>query len=300
MFRRLVDSVRDYAIFLLSPHGTIVSWNVGAQRIKGYAASEVIGKHFSIFHTPEAQASGWPEEELRRSAEEGRLEDEGWRVRKDGSRFWANVVISPMFDPDGRLIGYSKITRDLTERRRHEERLRASERNLRLLIDAVQEYAIFSLSPDGVITSWNQGAQRIKGYSADEAIGQHFSIFYPPQARALKWPQEELERARAFGRFEDEGWRLCKDGRRIWANVLITAIVDEQGTLLGYSKVTRDLTERRRHEEHLRERERNFRVLIDGVKDHAMFLLDRNGRIRTWNTGAQRVLGYTEERRNRP
>ncbi len=193
------------------------------------------------------------------------------------------------------MIGFSKVTRDLTERRAHEERLRSSERNLRLLIDAIQDYAIFSLNPDGVITSWNQGAQRIKGYSADEAIGQHFSMFYPPQARALNWPQEELGRARAFGRFEDEGWRLRKNGHRIWANVVISAIVDEQGTLLGYTKVTRDLTERRRHEEHLRERERNFRLLIDGVKDHAMFLLDRNGRIRTWNVGAQRVLGYTEE-----
>jgi len=295
VFRRLVDSVYDYAIFLLSPRGTIVTWNAGAQRIKGYTASEVIGKHFSIFYTPDALATGWPDEELRRSAKEGRFVDEGWRVRKDGSRFWANVVISPMLSSAGRLIGFSKVARDLTEQRERENRLRISERNLRLLIDRVQDYAIFTLDTEGVITSWNRGAQRIKGYTAREAIGQHFSIFYPQQARDAKWPQEELNRARAFGRFEDEGWRVRKDGHRIWANVVITSIVDDHGTLLGYSKVTRDLTERRRHEEELRERERNFRLLVDGVKDHAMFLLDHHGRIRTWNVGAQRMLGYADE-----
>ena len=295
VFARLVDGVRDYAVFLLSPRGTIVTWNAGAQRIKGYSASEVIGKHFSIFYLPEALATGWPDEELRRSAEDGRFEDEGWRVRKDGSHFWANVVISPIFGTEHQLIGFSKITRDLTERREHENRLRISERNLRLLIDSVQDYAIFTLNPDGVITSWNLGAQRIKGYTADEAIGQHFSIFYPSQARIVNWPQEELDRARALGRLEDEGWRIRKDGTRFWANVVITSIIDEHGTLLGYSKVTRDLTERRRHEDELRERERNLRLLIDGVKDHAMFLLDPNGRIRTWNIGARRLLGYADE-----
>ena len=295
LFRRLVDGVLDYAIFLLSPRGTIVSWNAGARRIKGYEASEAIGRHFSIFYTPEALATGWPDEELRRAAEDGRFEDEGWRVRKDGTRFWANVIITRISGADGRLLGFSKVTRDLTERREHERRLQDSERNLRLLVEGVQDYAIFTLDPDGVITSWNQGAERIKGYSAAEAIGKHFSMFYPPQAVAARWPQEELQRAKTFGRFEDEGWRVRKDGTRIWANVVITAIVDAQGALLGYSKVTRDLTERRRHEEELKERERNFRLLIDGVKDHAMFLLDRNGRIRTWNVGAQRMLGFSTD-----
>jgi PAS domain S-box-containing protein len=295
IFKRLVDSVLDYAIFLLSPRGTIVTWNAGAQRIKGYTASEAIGRHFSMFYTPEALATGWPDEELRRAAEEGRLEDEGWRVRKDGSRFWANVIITAIVGPEARLLGYAKVTRDLTDRREHEQHLQESERNLRLLVEGVQDYAIFTLDPRGFITSWNIGAERIKGYSAAEAIGQHFSMFYPPQAVAARWPQEELQRAKTFGRFEDEGWRLRKDGSRIWANVIITAIVDEQGTLLGFSKVTRDLTERRRHEQELQERERNFRLLVDGVKDHAMFLLDRNGRIRTWNVGAQRVLGHSAE-----
>jgi PAS domain S-box-containing protein len=295
ILRRLFDSATDHAICLLSPRGTIVSWNAGAQRITGYSAAEAIGRHGAMLHTPEALATGWPDEALRRACEDGRLEDEGWRVRKDGTRFWANVVISPLIEPDGRVAGFTEITRDLTERRAQEKRLRDSERNLRLLVEGVQDYAIFTLDPHGVITSWNLGAERIKGYTATEAIGKHFSMFYPAPAVAARWPQQELQRAKTFGRFEDEGWRLRKDGSRFWANVVITAIVDDQGTLLGFSKVTRDLTERRRHEEELMERERNFRLLVDGVKDHAMFLLDRNGRIRTWNTGAQRVLGYAAE-----
>jgi len=295
LLERLIDSVHDYAIFRLSPSGIITSWNSGAERISGYSASEVIGKHFSILYTPEALARDWPGEELRRARADGRLEDEGWRVRKDGSRFWANVIISPIRDAAQGLIGYAKVTRDLTERREAEMRLQESERNQRLLLDSVQDYAIFTLDPHGIITSWNLGAQRIKGYSAAEAIGKHFSIFYTQQAIDTAWPQEELRRALAFGRLEDEGWRLRRDGTRFWANVVITAILDEQGACLGYSKVTRDLSERRRHEEELRTRERDLRLLIDGVKDHAMFLLDPAGRVRTWNSGAERVLGWSAD-----
>jgi PAS domain S-box-containing protein len=295
LFERLIDSVHDYAIFRLSPSGIITSWNSGAERISGYTATEIIGEHFSVLYTPEALARDWPAEELRRASSDGRLEDEGWRVRKDGSRFWANVIISPIRDKSEGLVGYAKVTRDLTERREAELRLRESERNQRLLLDSVQDYAIFTLDPDGIITSWNLGAQRIKGYSAAQAIGKHFSIFYTQPAIDTGWPQEELRRALAFGRLEDEGWRVRQDGSLFWANVVITAILDEHGACLGYSKVTRDLTERRRHEEELRSRERDLRLLIDGVKDHAMFLLDPAGRVRTWNSGAERVLGWSAE-----
>jgi PAS domain S-box-containing protein len=120
VFRRLVDSAQDHAIFLLAPSGVISTWNTGAQRINGYSAAEAIGRHFSIFYTADALERGWPDEELRRAQAEGRLEDEGWRVRKDGSRFWANVVISPLYGDNGELLGYSKITRDLTQRMRIE------------------------------------------------------------------------------------------------------------------------------------------------------------------------------------
>lgn len=295
VYRRLVDSVRDYAIFLLTPEGNIASWNSGARRIKQYTEEEVLGKHFSIFYTEEALARGWPAEELRRASAHGQLEDEGWRVRKDGSQFWANVVISAVRGDQGNLLGFSKVTRDLTERREHERQLAESERSLRLLVDGVQDYAIFQLDPTGTITSWNAGAQRIKGYAASEAIGQHFSVFYPPEAIASGWPAEELRRAAQRGRFEDEGWRLRKNGTRIWANVVITAIRDQDGSLIGYSKVTRDLTERRRQEDALREREESLRLLVEGTRDLAMFLLDVTGRIRTWNPGGQSVYGYASE-----
>jgi hypothetical protein len=292
LFRRFMDSVHDYAIFLLTPEGFIASWNAGAERIKGYRADEVIGKHFSIFYPQEALDRGWPAQALRTAVQQGQWRDEGWRLRKDGSRFWANVLISPLLGANGEVLGFSKVTRDMTEKRESEQRLVQSERNLRLLVETVQDYAIFSLDCNGVITSWNRGAQRIKGYTAQEAIGRHFSMFYEPPDVARGWPQEELVRATELGRYEDEGWRVRKDGSRFWANVVITAIKDEQGKLLGFSKVTRDLTERRRHEEQLREREESLRLLVEGVKDHAMFLLDAQGRIKAWNAGGQRLMGY--------
>jgi PAS domain S-box-containing protein len=292
LFRRFMDSVHDYAIFLLTPEGLIASWNAGAERIKGYRADEIIGRHFSIFYPCEALERDTPAQALCIAVQQGQWRDEGWRLRKDGSRFWANVLISPLLGTNGEVLGFSKVTRDMTEKRLSEQRLVDSERNLRLLVETVQDYAIFSLDCNGVITSWNLGAQRIKGYTAQEAIGKHFSMFYEPPSVARGWPQEELVRATELGRFEDEGWRVRKDGTRFWANVVITAIKDEHGKLLGFSKVTRDLTERRRHEEQLREREENLRLLVEGVKDHAMFLLDAQGRIKAWNAGGQRLLGY--------
>jgi PAS domain S-box-containing protein len=248
VFRRLVESVRDYAIFLLSPRGTIVTWNVGAQRIKGYTASEVIGKHFSIFYTPEALATGWPEEELRRSAKDGRFEDEGWRVRKDGSRFWANVVISPIFGGAGRLIGFSKITRDLTERRRHEEELRERERNLRLLIDGVRDHAMFLLDRRGRIRTWNVGAQRMLGYTAEDAIGRDIRSLYTPQDQTSGRATAELAAARRSVSLHVEGWRSKADGTQIWVEVATTALFDDAHRVQGFVQIVRDLSERLRAE----------------------------------------------------
>jgi PAS domain S-box-containing protein len=290
--RRLVDSVSDYAILLLTTDGRIATWNAGAQRQEGWTADEAIGRPFTLSYPTDMQPAHGPEEALRQAAEVGRFEEEGWRLRKDGSRYWANTVIGAVRDESGRLLGYSLVTRDSTERREQEKRLRESERNLRLLIEGVQDYAIFRLDPTGVITTWNLGAERIKGYAADEIIGRHFSAFYPPEAIASGWPQEELRRASAAGRFEDEGWRVRKDGSLFWASVTITAIRDEQGELLGFSKVTRDLTRRREQEMLLRESEENLRLLIDAVRDHAIFLLAPDGTVRTWNAGAQRLMGY--------
>src|SRR5688500_6304007 len=200
-----------------------MSWNVGAERIKGYSAAEIIGRHFSTFYTRDAVDSGWPEHELKAAVAEGRFEDEGWRVRKDGSRFWANVVITSLRDEHGKLLGFSKVTRDLSERRAHEEALRQSEERFRLMVDGVRDYAIFLLDRDGHIASWNLGAQLTNGYLAEEIIGQHFSVFYPQDKLDEDWPARELEFALRDGHFEDEGWRLRKDGSRFWASVVITA-----------------------------------------------------------------------------
>ncbi|MCC8364292.1 PAS domain S-box protein [Lysobacter sp. A6] len=246
IFRRLVEEVPDYAIFMLDAEGCVRTWNTGAERIKGYTGDEIIGRHFSVFYPQERIDAGWPQHELRVAAEVGQFEDEGWRVRKDGTQFWANVVITRVLDDHGDLLGFSKITRDLTARRRQEELLRRSEERFRLLIEGVRDYAIFMLDPEGHVASWNAGAQQTKGYGADEILGRHFSTFYPPEIARSGWPQRELEIALEEGRCEDEGWRVRKDGSRFWASVVITALRDEHGKHIGFSKVTRDLTDRRR------------------------------------------------------
>lgn len=246
-FRLLVEQVVDYAIFVLDPTGHVASWNAGAQRIKGYAAEEIIGQSIRRFYRPE---DVWKVDmELDVATREGRVEDEGWRVRKDGSVFWANVIITALRDAQGNLAGFGKVTRDLTERRRAEEGLRASEERFRLLVESVNDYAIFMLDPGGHVATWNIGAQHLKGYRAEEIIGQHFSRFYPEEDIRTGKCELELEIAARDGRFEDEGWRLRKDGTRFWANVVITALRNTQHELFGFAKVTRDLTDRRRAEE---------------------------------------------------
>ncbi|MGH8230695.1 MAG: PAS domain S-box protein, partial [Steroidobacteraceae bacterium] len=233
-----------------------------------------------------------PAHELNVAAATGRFEDEGWRVRRDGSQFWANVIITALRDESGRLIGFAKVTRDLTERRRTEETLRLSEERFRSLVQGVKDYAIFMLDPDGRVATWNIGARRIKGYEGDDIIGSHFSIFYPPEALERGLPDHELRVARLEGSFEDEGWRLRKDGTRFWANVIITAVRDAAGNLIGFSKITRDLTERRAHELQLRDSEERFRLLVEGVSEYAIVMLDRQGAVSSWNAGAERIQGY--------
>ena len=245
----LVDAVGDYAIFLLGPVGTIRSWNRGAERTMGYLADEVIGRKFSIFYGPDDLRDGKPAMELEVAAREGRIEDEGWRLRKDGTRFWANTVITALRNPDGSLRGFAKVTRDLSRQREAEERLRQSEELFRLLVESVKDYAIFLLDPAGHVVTWNEGARRIKQYEAKEIIGKHFSVFYGSGDVIDGKPQRELDIAAAWGSVEDEGWRIRKDGSTFWANVVITAVYDSRGTLRGFTKVTRDVTDRKRAEE---------------------------------------------------
>jgi PAS domain S-box-containing protein len=249
LHRVLVESVRDYAIFALDARGHVLTWNLGAKRLKGWTAEEIVGRHFSAFYPPEDVAAGKPDHELREALQRGSVEDEGWRVRKDGTSFWANVVITALRDERGQLIGFAKVTRDLTERRKAEERLRESEERFRLIVQSVKDYAIFMLDPEGRVATWNEGAQRIKGYRADEIVGRHFSAFYPADAVAARHPQHELEVAANNGRWEEEGWRVRRDGSLFWASVVITALRDRHSALLGFAKITRDLTERRQAQE---------------------------------------------------
>ena len=257
MFRHLAESVRDYAIFLLDTDGVVMTWNPGAERIKGYAAQDIIGRHFSIFYPPDALATGFPEYELTIARTEGRYENDGWRLRKDGSRFWAHVTLNAVRNEEGSLLGYAKVTRDLTPQRMQEKLLRESEERFQLLVESVKDYAIFMLDVDGYIMSWNAGAHNIKGYTADEIIGKHFSVFYTADAIRRGWPQKELEIALREGRLEDVGWRVRKDGTLFWADVVITPIYERSGRLRGYSKVTRDMTTRR-HIEELEQASRNM------------------------------------------
>jgi len=247
----LVAGISDYAIYMLDPQGYITSWNAGAQRFKGYVEQEILQQHFSRFYTPEDRASGLPAKALKQALEQGKFEAEGWRVRKDGTRFWAHVVIDPIYDEHGSLLGYAKITRDVTKRRQAEESLRESEQRFRLLVQGVTDYAIYMLSPEGVVTNWNVGAERIKGYSYDEIVGQHFSRFYTDEDRLAGVPARALAAAGQAGRYESEGWRVRKDGTRFWAHVVVDAIRDEQGELLGFAKITRDLTEKKQAAEAL-------------------------------------------------
>jgi PAS domain S-box-containing protein len=257
----LIDSVKDYAIFMLDPNGIIESWNDGAERISGYTASEAMGKHIAFLYTPEDRHSNKAWIELDTALKEGRYEEEGWRVCKNGHRFWANVVITPVFDSPAKLLGFAKVTRDISQRKQ----LTDTEERFRLLVESVNDYAIFMLDPTGHIVSWNPGAERIKGYKIDEVLGKHFSLFYTSEDVERKHPDHELEIAKAEGRFEEEGWRVRKDGTRFWANVVITAVHEKDGVLRGFAKVTRDMTHRREMEEQLREVNRQLEAFAYSV-----------------------------------
>jgi PAS domain S-box-containing protein len=244
-FQFLVEALGDHAIVMLDTNGIVVSWNFGAQRITGYRSGEIIGRNFACFFAPEDRDSRVPASLLRKAEAENRAEREGWRVRKDGGRFWASSVIEAIHDKDGKLLGFAEVTRDSTRRREAEEALRESEKQFRRLVEGVTDHALYMLDPSGVVTNWNAGAQRLEGYTESEIVGRHVSRFYTERDRLLGLPVHALRIAAQDGRFEAEGWRVRKDGSLFWANVVIEPIRDERGALIGFTEITRDITERR-------------------------------------------------------
>ncbi len=295
-YRLLIEAVTDYAIYMLDPAGIVSSWNPGAQRFKGYTADEIIGQHFSAFYSEQDQKSGLPAKALEIAAREGKFENEGWRIRKDGTRFWAYVVIDPIRSKSGEIIGYAKITRDLTERRAAELTLRRSEEQFRLLVQGVTDYAIYLLDARGHVANWNVGAQRIKGYLPQEIIGRHFSQFYTQADRQAGEPRRALDTAAREGRFEKEGWRVRKDGTQFWAHVVIDPIRTEaDGEIVGYAKITRDITERKHTQENL---EKTREALIQSQKMEAIGQLT-GGMAHDFNNLLMAVLGSLELLRKR-
>jgi PAS domain S-box-containing protein len=289
-FRVLVDAITDYAIYMLSPEGYVTSWNSGAQRFKGYRASEILGQHFSRFYLDADRQAGLPARALAIATKEGRFEGEGWRQRKDGTRFWAHVIIDPIRHSSGELIGFAKITRDLTERKATENALKRSEEQFRLLVQGVSDYAIYMLDPEGNVTSWNSGAERIKGYRSEEIIGRHFSTFYTDEDRLNGLPQQALATASRDGRFEKEGWRQRKDGSRFWASIVIDAIKDDFGEIIGFAKITRDITEKMETQRAL---ERTREELFQAQKMEAIGQLT-GGIAHDFNNLLMAVLGSLE------
>jgi PAS domain S-box-containing protein len=248
IFRLLVQGITDYAIYMLDPDGIVTNWNAGAERIKGYKASEIVGKHFSIFYPPQDQQAGLPARALETAREEKHFLAEGWRVRKDGSRFFASVVIDPIYEKR-KLVGFAKITRDITERQSAIFELNRSESQFKTLVGAVTDYALYMLDPTGIVSNWNAGGERIKGYTANEIVGQHFSRFYTPADQASGKPARALKIAVETGHYEEEGWRVRKDGSFFWASVVIDPICNDAGELIGYAKITRDISERKKTQE---------------------------------------------------
>lgn len=247
-FQRVVSNVEDHAIFLLTPEGLVASWNTGAERILGYRANEILGKNSLIFYSLEDVERRLHKQSIDLAKARGTYVEEGWRIRNDGSKFWAHVELTAIREKRGELHGFLQVMRDLTEQHEARAILRQSEDRFRRLVEGVQEYAIFMLDPKGNVATWNRGAQRMKGYRAEEIIGKHFSCFYTPEALAERQPERNLRVAVRERQFEGEGWRVRRDGRRFWASVLITALFDENGELEGFAKVTRDLSEKRKIE----------------------------------------------------
>jgi len=253
-FRLLLESVTDYAIYQLDPEGRVITWNTGAERNKGYKAEEVLGRNFSIFFTAEDAAAGVPAKELAAAARDGRYETEALRMRKDGSRFWAQVTVTAIRGADGELKGFAKVTRNVTAQKEASENLRSFNAQLeqyRIMVENIDEYAIYSLDAEGLVTSWGAGAQKVIGYAPEDVLGRHYSMFASDEDRLKGEPERELAEAARTGRFVADRWRICRDGSMSWASGVVTAVKDESGQLTGFIRVARDMTRQKLLEESL-------------------------------------------------
>lgn len=244
-YRQMIDSIVEYAVIRLDAQGTVRSWNPGAERLLGYGAGEILGRQFGGFYTEDEVLAGRPERDLRAATDDGRHEAEGWRVRKDGTRFWAATSVAPLREADGSLTGFVLVARDSGIRR--EEQLGALA--IEQMLDAITDYEVIRLDTAGNVRSWSPGARRLKQYTAEEVLGHHMSMFYVEEDVRTGQAERELAEAVRQGRCETEGWRVRKDGSRFWASVIISPIRDLTGEVIGYVKVARDLSERREQEQ---------------------------------------------------
>jgi PAS domain S-box-containing protein len=284
---RVLDNIRDYAIFMMDTERRIVGWNAGAERILGYSAAEILHTTADAIFTDEDRASGAPAREQAVAARDGRAEDERWHVRKSRSRFYASGVLSRVTDAEGRIVGFVKVLQDFTERRRTAEALARSEERYRLLVDSVKDYAIFMLDPAGRVVSWTAAAERLLGYAEAEVLGQSFALFFTAQDRAKGVPDQELSGALVTGRVAAVGWRVRKDGTHFWGEELATAVRDGEGRIQGVSKITRDITQRMVAEE---ERERLLRQMTEANRIKDEFLGTVSHELRT---PLNSILGWT-------
>lgn len=295
IYHKMIGEIEDYAIILLDKDGTVLNWNKGAEKIKGYKQEEIVGKSFKNFYTEEDRKNEKPEMLIRHATYTGKALDEGWRVRKDGSRFWGSIVITALHDSKGEVTGFVKVTRDLTERRETEEELKKSEERYHKMVEEVEDYAIILLDKDGTVLNWNKGAEKIKGYKQEEIVGKNFRVFYTPEDQANHKADKLIHIASTSGKALDEGWRMRKDGTRFWGSIVITALHDTEGNVTGFVKVTRELTDMKEAEDELKRSEERYHRMIDEIEDYAIILLDRNGTVLNWNKGAEKIKGYKHD-----
>lgn len=245
-FASLSQAITDYAVCIVNASGELCTWNPGAEKLFGYDATEVLGKGFTCLYD---QRAGNPDDTslkalLQRTVPGRKAEADIWCLRKDNSRFQARTVLSAVdATAVGSVPGFVLTIRELVQTSTVQQALFESEQRFRILVEGVRDYAIYMLDPNGYITNWNSGAALIKGYNKDEIIGRHFSCFYTREDQARNEPQRSLEQALKHNTFQTEAWRVRKDGTEFWASVVIDPVFDDNHSLLGFAKVTRDITE---------------------------------------------------------